>query len=160
MDENENRVGEMQRYFSFAGQNFISMLINMAHVKVNDLSNHVSFDFKERSLIKNFIFNKWDVSYCLNEKKENFELIDKTKIKTNQHLIYTFEDRHMEVKSEVLDKVTRFYKLSDGKSQLVAEVSYKKLLPPVTYTMEIFDDSIHFCELAGVYYLMQINSGD
>lgn len=160
MDENENRVGEMQRYFTFGGQNFISMIINMAHVRVNDLSNDVSLDFKERSLIKNFLFNKWDVLYSSNKKVEKFELIDKTKIKTNQRIIYTIEDRNMEVKSEILDRITRFYKMVEGKSYLVAEVSYKKIIPPVTYTMELFDESIHVCEIAGVYYLMQLNGSD
>lgn len=160
MDDTGTTVGQMQRYFTFAGQSFISIFINVAHVKVKEKSNSVTFDCKEKSLIQNLLCNKWDVTFHSNEKIETFELLDKTKIKTNQRFIYRVSDRTMEVRSEIFDKTTRFYQTLEGESHLVAEASYKNLLPPVIYTLKIFDDRIHFCEIAGIYYVMLMNSSD
>jgi hypothetical protein len=159
-DGNGNKVGEMERYFNFKGQNVLSTLINMSNVKVRSVLEDTALDFKEKSLLKNLLFNKWDVNYKKDGQAHHFELRDKTKIKTNQLFLYTFQGRNMQVKSEVMDRTTRFYKEQSGQLKIVAEVSFDTIMPPYTHTINLHDDSIHFSEIAGVYYLMQINGSD
>ncbi|WP_299744444.1 hypothetical protein [uncultured Rossellomorea sp.] len=159
-DDSGKKVGEIERYFNFKGQNVLSTFINMSNVKVRSVLGETSLDFKEKSLLKNLLFNKWDVNYKKDGRLHHFEIRDKTKIKTHQLFLYTFLGRNMQVKSKVMDRTTRFYKEQSGHLKIVAEVSYDTLIPPYTYTINLHDDSIHYCEIAGVYYLMHINSSD
>ncbi|KAB2488208.1 tubby C-terminal domain-like protein [Priestia endophytica] len=159
-DEQGNKVGELCRYFSYPGQSVLSRIINMTNVKVYDTEKEICFNFKEKNIFKNLIFNKWDVTFTFHNEESTFELQDKTKIKTNQKLLYTFQSREMEVKAEIMDRVTRFYRKTHNQTKIVAQASYDRLMPPIPYTIEIYDEDIHFGEIIGILYLMRIHHSD
>ncbi|SDK21816.1 tubby C-terminal domain-like protein [Sediminibacillus albus] len=150
-------AGVMQRYFKSNIQLATSAVINVSNVKVKDVHNHVSMDIKEKGILQNLLFNKWDIVYRVDNEEHKFELHDKTKIQTNVKMIYSIGDRHVTVKDEIGDKTVRFFN-SDNK--IFAEASYKSLIPPIEYEVKIFDENVHFCEISGIYFLLLLHKAD
>lgn len=100
--------------------------------------------------LKTIIRSEWNV---FSDHFGKFILRDKTRIKSNPCLEFTINNTVYQLKKDFADRVTR---LEKSNNEIIALVTYDKLVPPQTITLEIMNDEMYIYTLSCIYYLFTL----
>ncbi|MFW5434121.1 tubby C-terminal domain-like protein [Paenibacillus apiarius] len=151
-DSNGNKVGSIQRVYNGALHFVFDNIFDEFWVNVevfNEEEKPVSKASEVFSL-KTMVRSEWIV---FSDRFGKFLLRDRTKIKSNPCLEFTIKNNVYQLKKDFADKVTR---LEKSTNEIIALVTYDKLVPPQTITIEIFNDEMDVYTLSCIYYLFTL----
>ncbi|WP_449290012.1 tubby C-terminal domain-like protein [Paenibacillus melissococcoides] len=147
-----NKIGSIQRIYN-SGLHFIFDNIFdefWVNVEVFNEDEKPVIKASEVFSLKTIIRSEWNV---FSDHFGKFILRDKTRIKSNPCLEFTINNTVYQLKKDFADRVTR---LEKSNNEIIALVTYDKLVPPQTITLEIMNDEMDIYTLSCIYYLFTL----
>ncbi|KJB86016.1 hypothetical protein AZ66_21285 [Paenibacillus sp. E194] len=147
-----NRVGEIQRHYNSTLHYVVDTIFS------DYLINAEVFDNKGRSMSKaveawslqTMIRSEWNVD---SKHVGRFVLKDKTRVKPNPSMEFVIDNKVYLLKKDFMDRTT---KLTCSSDRDIALITYNKVIPPRTITIELLDDEMDVYTLACIYYLFSL----
>ncbi|TVX85244.1 hypothetical protein [Paenibacillus agilis] len=154
LDENNNRIGSMQRYHKNKWMRVVDHIIN--EYEVNLEAFHVDggsmINVVDITPLTKLIGAEWKIEHADGE----ISLIsDKTKIKTNIRYELQYKEKRFSFTKDLGDRIMR---LRDESDMLHAEITYDKMLPPITITIKNHTEEVDVRMIACVYYLYSLRT--
>ncbi|WOD65275.1 hypothetical protein NQZ71_25640 (plasmid) [Niallia taxi] len=140
-NENEIRVGYIQRFYKNTFQKILDFIIDgfYLHINVKDPESNVVVKAVQRYTLR----DSWEI----HENTEVYILKDQSKIKTNPRYLFAYKGKEYLIYKEYLDKYIRIKDISNNK--IVSEFQYHKLAPPRKVSVKLFandiDSHLSFC---------------
>lgn len=147
-DSNEEVIGSTERYFHNKLEYIVDNIFDetFVHIKVFDHQGDLIAIAKEEN---SFFRQKWLMK---TDDGKEFQLIDRTKIKTNPRLAFTIDHDHYTLEKDFGDKVTRIK--SNG--QVVSEIFYRSLIPPLTIYINCFSTKLDIYTIICIYRVFSL----
>ena len=154
LDENRIIVGSIQRKYRGFSQKIIDIIMSsdfVINVNTFDDNNELRCEISEDMGWKSWVKSSWiGKSNILGD----FTLVDQTKIRTHPRLeLQTAQGEKFYIKKDFADK--RVF-IENEAGVTTAEISYDKIIPPQTITIQLKSPEMHFLEVAALYYLLNI----
>lgn len=100
--------------------------------------------------LKTMIRSEWKVD---SNRLGKFVLRDKTMIKTNPCMEFAIDNKVYSLKRDFMDRTTTLKNSSD---RVTALITYDRIFPPRTFTIELFDDEMDIYTLSCIFYLFSL----
>ncbi|SYX86196.1 conserved protein of unknown function [Paenibacillus alvei] len=151
-DANGNRVGDIQRHYNSTLHYVVDNVFNDYLVNVEVFNNEGRSMSKAIEIwsLKTMTSSEWNVD---STNFGRFVLKDRTKIKTNPCMEFVIDNKVYLLKKDFMDRTT---KLTCSSDRDIALITYNKVIPPRTITIEPLDDEVDVYTLACIYYLFSL----
>lgn len=151
-DSNGNRVGDIQRHYNSTLHYVVDNVFNDYLVNVEVFNNEGRSMSKAIEIwsLKTMTSSEWNVD---STNFGRFVLKDRTKIKTNPSMEFVIDNKVYLLKKDFMDRTT---KLTCSSDRDIALITYNKVIPPRTITIELLDDEVDVYTLACIYYLFSL----
>lgn len=151
-DASGNRVGDIQRHYNstfhyFADNIFSDYLVNVEVFNKEGMSMSKAVEVWS---LKTMIRSEWNVD---SKNYGGFVLKDKTMVKTNPCMEFVIHNKVYSLKKDFMDRTT---KLKNSSDKDIALITYDKVVPPRTITIDLLDDEIDVYTLSCIYYLFAL----
>ncbi len=154
LDEEQNRVGYLQRKHRGFFQKTIDFVMNSSFIIdvytygfKNDLYCEISEQVDKQSLFKSI----WKGN---SNNLGNFMLFDKTKITTHPRMeLHTDQGDKYRIEKDFAVNSVFIVNESD---RVIAEISYDNPIPPQLIAIQQKSSDLHVLDIAALYYLLNI----
>ena len=148
----KQRVGTIQRFYKNKLKFLIDNILDQffVNVEVFNTEGHSMIKATEVISLETLVQSQWDVQSC---SDDIFNIKDRTKIKTNPVLEFKTTESIYKLQKGFADK--RFRVLNPN-AEVIAEITYDKLLPPRTITIRILKAEINVFTIACIYYIFTL----
>lgn len=152
-DADGNRVGDIQRHYNSTLHYVVDNVFSDYLVNVEVFNNEGRSMSKAIEIwsIKTMTSSEWNVD---STNFGRFVLKDRTKIKTNPCMEFVINNKVYLLKKDFMDRTATLISSSDRD---IALITYDKILPPRTITIELLlDDEMDVYTLSCIYYLFSL----
>ncbi|WP_420901792.1 tubby C-terminal domain-like protein [Paenibacillus alvei] len=152
IDANGNRIGDVQRHYNSTLHHIVDNIFSdyLVNVEVFDTEGRAMSKAIEVWSLKTMIRSEWKVD---SNRLGKFVLRDKTMIKTNPCMEFAIDNKVYSLKRDFMDRTTTLKNSSD---RVTALITYDRIFPPRTFTIELFDDEMDIYTLSCIFYLFSL----
>ncbi|MBD8500474.1 hypothetical protein [Paenibacillus arenosi] len=154
LDENHKRIGSIQRYYKNKWMRVVDHFIDEYEVnlKAFHVDGHSLITVEDVTPLTKMIGGEWKIK-CVDGG--NNRISDKTKIKTHIRYELQYREKWYLFTKDIGNRTMRV----QGESNMLhAEITYDKMLPPMTITVKNHSEEVDVWTIACVYYLYSLRA--
>lgn len=152
IDANGNRIGDIQRHYNNTFHHIVDNIFSdyLVNIEVLDKEGRSMSKAVEVWSLRTMIRSEWNID---SKNFGRFVLRDRTKVKTNPCMEFVIDNKVYSLKRDFMDRTTKL-KCSSDKD--IALITYDKIFPPRTITIELLDDEMDVYTLSCIFYLFSL----
>ncbi|WP_144468136.1 tubby C-terminal domain-like protein [Bacillus pumilus] len=145
------KIGLIQRFYKNKAERIFDHILDeiFVNVEVMDANSNTIVKATENISLKSMYRSSWIID-C--KDKGRLVLEDRTKIKTNPMMKLIINNDIYYLKKDFADKRVRL----EDSNQIIAEITYDKILPPATVSIEKKHSDLSVHLIACLYYIFML----